>query len=438
MPLTSIPMKRFVFYPHLFFAILLTGLFPIANACSMYKVTVGTTTLVGCNEDAWRLTPRIWFEQGKGPHQYGAGFTGSRWDGGNGFAPQSGMNDQGLSFSRLASHTPKNEGYNGQNKKPITNPTLYLKDILHTCKTVEEVKIYMEQYDHSFFMEDVFIYIDRTGNYLVVEPYTLTLGTQPHYVLSNFCPSVTTQEQARKLNRYRHGADFLEHTTDTTLEFCTALLDTMHVCRSKRGDGTLLSSLWDLNGGNIHIYFYHDYTHRVSFNLQQELAKGDHILNIPDLFPPNAEFKKLANYYIPQNSISIRIFLLLSAGLFLLSSAFFGFSFIKNRKRLRYKYLHLIIVPLGILGFYEMFMLNTTMAVFYFSAPYVDRYSMVTTLFSYFPFVLLGLMVPLFVGLVQVIRNRAWKIFPTGLLLLNNLVYLVLLGLFVYWGLWGF
>jgi hypothetical protein len=430
-------MKKLHFLLNLAFTCLLAGLHTPTRACSMYKFTVGSTTLVGCNEDAWRLTPRIWFEQGLGPNQYGAGFTGSRWDGGNGFAPQSGMNVFGLSFSRLASATPKNTSYNGQNKKPITNPTAYLKQILHACKTVEEVKTFIEAYDHSYFAEDVFIYVDRTGKYLVVEPYTLTLGTQPQYVLSNFCPSVTPVEKARELNRYRHGVDFLQQPTDTSLAFCTRLLDTMHVCRGKIGDGTLLSSLWDLNTGNIHLYFYHDYTHRVSFNLQQELAKGDHILNIPDLFPPNTEFKKLANYYIPQNSIFIRVFLLLSSCLFLFTAVFFGFNFIKNRKRLRFTYVHLILIPLGVLGFYEMFMLNTTMAVFYFPAPYVDRYSTLTTLFSYFPFVLLGIWVPLVFGCVQVIRYKAWKFFPTALFLLNNLVYLVMLGLFGYWQMFG-
>ena len=119
----------------------------------MYKVTVGDKTMVGCNEDAWRLTSRIWYENGAGSGQYGACFTGSRFDGSNGFAPQSGMNEQGLAFSRLASHTPTGSAPELENKKSITNPTLYLKDILHNCKTVEEVQVYIAQYDHRFFQE---------------------------------------------------------------------------------------------------------------------------------------------------------------------------------------------------------------------------------------------------------------------------------------------
>jgi hypothetical protein len=58
----------------------------------MYKVTVGDKTMVGCNEDAWRTTSKIWFEKKKNSSEYGAAFTGSRV-GTQQIAPQSGMNE---------------------------------------------------------------------------------------------------------------------------------------------------------------------------------------------------------------------------------------------------------------------------------------------------------------------------------------------------------
>jgi hypothetical protein len=126
-------------------------------------------------------------------------------------------------------------------KIKITKPTLYLKDILHNCATIKEVKQYIEKHDHSSFMEDVFIYIEPSGNYLVVEPYTLTEGTDSNYVLSNFCPSVTSPTYAHNLQRYHKGVELLKQHVDTSLAFATTLIDTMHVCREKLGDGTLLS-----------------------------------------------------------------------------------------------------------------------------------------------------------------------------------------------------
>lgn len=168
----------------------------------MYKVTKNGKTIVGCNEDAWRTSSNIWFEVGNNNSYYGAAFTGSRFDGKNGYAPQSGMNEYGLVFSRLASYHPENKTKKIKNRLKITNPTFYLKDILHTCRTVEDVKKYIEKHDYSYFIEDVFIYIDKSGKYIVIEPYKILSGNNASYVLSNFCPSITSKEDSNKLERY--------------------------------------------------------------------------------------------------------------------------------------------------------------------------------------------------------------------------------------------
>ena len=52
------------------------------------------------------------------------------------------------------------------------------------------------------------------------------------------------------------GVEFLKTKVDTTLQFYSALSDTMHVCRPKIGDGTLLTSIWDLNALHVDLFFY--------------------------------------------------------------------------------------------------------------------------------------------------------------------------------------
>lgn len=406
------------------------------NACSMYKVTVNGKTMVGCNEDAWRTTPRIWFEVAAKAGEYGAAFTGSRFDGSNGFAPQSGMNVHGLVFSRLASADPGRPNNLSVSGKPVTNPTQYLKDIIHKCRTVEEVKQFIGEYDHSFFTEDVFIYIDSTGKYLVVEPYTITVGNDAAYVLSNFCPSATAPSDALRLDRYRKGVDFLKSGMDTSIGFCTALSDSMHVCRAKIGDGTLLTSIWDSKEGRVCLYFYHNYGHPVFFNIKEELAKGDHMLEIPALFPPNAEFDKLARYKIPQNNIAIMLFLMCCGMLFLFSAFYFLISFFKGRKTKHYSVLKLALVPLSLMMFYYMYVLVRTIGIFYFPAPYTDPHSILISIASYFPYLVLVMIVPLCVLNVIIIRKRLWGRFPIILLTANSIVYLILIGLFIYWKLY--
>jgi len=398
-------------------------------ACSGYKITIGNRTFFGSNHDAWFTTPHIWFENAT--NGYGAAFTGARFDGENGYAPQSGMNEMGLVFERLVAYHPVQENYT--NRKTISNPTKYLKDILHTCKSVEEVKGFISKYDHSYFIEDVFIYVDKSGKYLIVEPYTLTLGNEPTYVIANFCPSITQEQNANKLDRYRNGAAFIKNGIDTTLEYCTALLDTMHVCRQKIGDGTLLSSIWDLNNGTVNLYFYHDYEKTVQFNLSEELKKGDHIIAVETLFPHNPEFEKLRNFKTPKDSILIGIFIVASAGFFLLTSIFFLIQYFRRKKNKRYSYIQLLLLPIGLILFYYMTVLSGSVQVFYFPAPYKDPTNVFVSLTSYIPFLLLLLILPFSVVNYRLLKNNSWGYLGLGVFTLNNLIYIILIGLFAYW-----
>jgi hypothetical protein len=406
--------------------------FHFGDSCSMYKVTKNGKTMVGCNEDAWRTTSHIWFEVGINK-QYGAAFTGSRWDGKNGYAPQSGMNEHGLVFSRLASYHPKLITSKFNNRIKITNPTLYLKEILHSCKTVEEVKKYIEKYDQRFFIEDVFIYIERSGKYIIVEPYKILSGNDAQYVLSNFCPSITTKSDANKLERYKNGASFLTTKMETDLDFCRKLSDTMHVCREKIGDGTLLTSIWDSTNGLVNLYFYHQYDHTVQFNLTKELAKGNHILKIDTLFPKNAEFEKLASYQTPQNNNTIRAFLTICGLFFAMSSIYLFISYIFKRKKDKFNILKILFFPFGFILFYYMYILCTNITIFYFPAPYKSPSNLIESYISYIPYVLLLLIMPSLWMNYKLFKEKLWNRFAIGIISMLNVLFLILIGFFTYW-----
>lgn len=406
------------------------AVFQDSIACSGYKITIGNRTFFGSNHDAWFTTPQIWFENASSG-KYGAAFTGARFDGENGYAPQSGMNEMGLVFERLVAYHPAQENFT--NRKTISNPTKYLKDILHTCKSVEEVKEFISKYDHSYFIEDVFIYVDKSGKYLIVEPYTLTIGHEQTYVIANFCPSITPEQNANKLDRYRNGVAFLKNGIDTTLAFCTALSDTMHVCRKKIGDGTLISSIWDLNNGTVNLFFYHDYKTNVQFNLSEELKKGDHIIAIETIFPQNPEFEKLRNFKTPKDSILTGLFIVASAGFFLFTSIFFLIQYFRRKESKKYSYIQLLLCPIGLILFYYMYVLSGSVNVFYFPAPYKDPTNVFVSLTSYIPFLLLLLILPFSVVNYRLLKGNSWSFLAKGLFTLNNLIYIILIGLFAYW-----
>ena len=408
-------------------------------ACSMYKITVDGKTMVGCNHDAWLTTPKIWFETAKHKNEYGTVFTGSREVSPSRTTPQSGMNTVGLAFSRLASYYPvQNNPFS--NRLKITSEADYLSEILHKCATVKEVKKHIEQYDHSFFFNDVFMYIDSLGDYLIVEPYKLIEGNNPNYVLANFCPSITDNKQARKLERYRNGEDFLKNNKAVaSLDFCTTLSDTMSVCRSRNRDGTLITSIFDTKEKIVSLYFYHNFDTLVQYSLTDELSKGDHILNLPEIFPTNAEFERLVNFKTPSNTVTLRALLVLIAGLLALISFVLFFSQLRKNKTTSLSLKSVVVISLlNLILIAYIFVLTTNQGIFYFDVPYKHPTSSLITASSYTPFLLLISFIPIIIYTRNRLKSDKTKFWIKSTLVLNNMVYFILVLGFGYWGLYSF
>jgi len=401
----------------------------------MYKITVDGKTMVGCNQDAWRKTTSIWFVNSKNDSEYGACFTGSRKLGPNQFAPQSGMNVEGLTFSRLAAYHPiKNQEQ--IEKKQITGEVEYLTDILQKCKTIEEVRNFINKYDYSIYIDEVFIYIDKSGDYLIVEPYQMINGNDSTYVLANFCPSFTSHQDASRQARYKDGYDYLRsNTLDASLEFCRSVSDTMSVCRNRNGDGTLLTSIWDTQDGLVNLYFYHDYDKTIQFNISEELALGNHSISIPEQFPKNAEFQRLLDYKTPFNVPALRlVFAIIGVFILVLSLLFFVSYFLK-RNRDQFNMIKLAFAGLNIPIFAYLFILATNINIYYFDAPYQHYSSQLISLSSFIPFILLLIIVPISYYNLRFLKSNTKAFFVKSSLVANNAIYFMLLIGFVYWGL---
>ena len=79
------------------------------------------------------------------------------------------------------------------------------------------------------------------------------------------------------------------------------------------------------------------------------------------------------------------------------------------------------------------FVLLRNEGIYYFPSPYQDKNSLVVSMTSYLPFVLLFAIIPLLVVMVNIFRQKKWSWFALSLLAADNLAYIVLLVLFVYW-----
>ncbi|MFI5154571.1 MAG: hypothetical protein ACHQEM_00205 [Chitinophagales bacterium] len=395
----------------------------------MCKVTINGLTYLGNNEDSWRIGSFIWFEN-KTTGNYGSVYVGY----GDGM-PQGGMNEAGLAFDGLTV-SQKNLRIN-PHKPTIRDASAFIKEIMQTCKSVDDVKKYANQFNRMALNSSVLLFADKYGNYLVMEPDTIIVGNDDKYIIANFCPSATSHTEKLNFERYYRGEKYLlSHANDTNQDFCLRLVDTMHECRRKMGDGTLYSYVADLDKGKFALYFYHDYTHKMEFNLRNELDQGDHKLAIPKLFPLNVEYRRLTAFQTPQNNLKMLLFLYLCGGLFAFSALYFLASSLTNKKRNVNLNSIMLIVALSFVLLYYMYVLIANQAIFYFPSPYHDWKFSILNIAAYVPFLMLILIIPLVTRNIQADKEKSWTLFSKCLLTINSLTYLTLIALFAYWKLY--
>lgn len=242
--------------------------------------------MVGNNEDYWNPNDRIWFEKGK-KGEYGAVYVGF-----DNFWPQGGMNQAGLVFDGFTEDYKAIADTTG--KKTLHAD--FLKQIMKTCATVDQVKHYLNGCNLSGLETSMFFFVDKTGRYLVAEGDSLIVGNREYYIVSNFYPSQTKSECDVPLAFYQKGRTFLENHRDTAVDFFAAVMDTMHQEKAW-GAGTMYTTVYDLEEGMVYLYYFHDYTHVVKFSLDGELAKNNFSLVIPALFPGNKKGQDFLNSY---------------------------------------------------------------------------------------------------------------------------------------------
>lgn len=417
-----------------FLLVLITFLsFETASACSMYKITSNGKTMLGNNEDSWGRDPKVWFIPAT-LDKFGVVCVGYARKQPN---PDGAMNEHGLAFDAF---TMLRKG-NLPDKEPTKKDFAYshILKIMQVCKNVDEVYAFLDTLNlhildgSPIFNGGMFLFADKTGKYLVVEANKMTLGNNEKFALANFSYADTKDLSTIKTERYCKGIAFLNNKKiETNLSFCSALSDTMCENRAKVGNGTLYTNIFDLEEGLIHLYFFHDFSKKITFNLKEELAKGNHGYNLVDLFPNNQNFQRFINYKTPKNSMTILIVLIASGLLFLFSFVYFFISFLKSVNT-NFKNLKLGLSILSLILSVYVFILIRNEGIYYFPSPYNDGHSVIVAISSYIPFLLLVAIIPLLYLMMKIFKQKKWNVFSKCLLVFNNITYCILIGLFFYW-----
>jgi hypothetical protein len=150
-----------------------------------------------------------------------------------------------------------------------------------------------------------------------MEPDALILGNEPYAALVNCRPTEYPDYNKVPVARYHKAMDKLELGPKAGPEYCAQVMESMAACRGRLGEGTLYTTIYDLEKKAIQVYFYHDFSTSVTFDLQEELTKGEHKVSLPELFPENQEYMALLTYKTPFNSDFVRLGLI--ALLFIIS-----------------------------------------------------------------------------------------------------------------------
>jgi hypothetical protein len=262
----------------LFFAISILFLIPdFSHACSMYKITKDGKTIVGNNEDWFSPNSQFWFEKGK-KGTYNVMYMGLL----NNFA-QGAINSQGLVFDGFANDYLEVKNTKGKISVPIGEA---VRNIMQTKSNVAEVKAYLETIDLSSLSEGQLVFVDKSGEYLIVEGDELIIGSAPEQCFSNFYYSQIESTDEVDLSTFKGGMKFLEESSsESTLDFTGEVMQSM----SSPEGFTQYSTIYDLEKLTVRIYLYSDYSRYVEFSLLEKFKEENHSVMIVDLFPKETE-----------------------------------------------------------------------------------------------------------------------------------------------------
>jgi hypothetical protein len=242
-------------------------------ACSLIKVTKDGTTIIGNNEEQMNPNTRIWFETGKNGG-YGAVYVGF-----DNLYPQGGMNVKGLVFDGFGQSFRAVK--TSANKKTL-GPRELEKKVMQECATISEVKSLLEQYNLDTWSDSSLLFVDRTGAYLYVSGDEIIPGQEAYFVQTNRRPGET-----KACWRFDKAAAALASSATATLDNCRSIMEMIHQEREKNRVDTLYTTIYELAKPTVHLFYFYNFKEEVVFDLERELAKGDHVLNMPDLFHDN-------------------------------------------------------------------------------------------------------------------------------------------------------
>lgn len=228
------------------------------RACTIFVLTDDTRALFCNNEDYSNPKTRMWFIPASNGH-HGCVLVG--FD--DGFA-QGGVNTEGLALDWVAGYAEKWEpdatvpdagGYSGQR-------------VLETCSTVQEAIAFYRSHREPGFSFARILIADRTGASVIIGAKHGKLQV----------------EQANQCRGFGYGGKTLDKTLAQLPEPTEANgFKILRASAQKGKNATKYSTIYDLKSGDVFLVPLLDHDDKLKFNLADELRKGGHYYDMPQM-----------------------------------------------------------------------------------------------------------------------------------------------------------
>lgn len=206
-----------------------------------------------------------------------------------------GMNDQGLCYSPLSApplpvtNTLDNPVYQG----------ILMQKVLEECATVDEALSLINQYYYPILTITQLLIADRWGNSVILEGDTIIRKQGYHQVVTNFRQS-NPSLGGFPCQRYNKADSMLRNTYQPTLDISRIILKAVHQ------EGYILtcfSIIYNVHKNWIYLYLKSNFEKMIMFDLNQELAVGEHDYHIASLFADTGENSRVLPvvYRLSQN-----------------------------------------------------------------------------------------------------------------------------------------
>ncbi len=249
-----------------------------ARPCTGVYVFQDGRALAGNNEDFWNPDTKVRFvPAAEGRH-------GRVYFGFGNLYPQGGMNTAGLFFDGFATKRLPITGMDGRE----TFAGNLIDEAMATCGSVQEVKALFARYDLTFLEAAMLMFGDRHGDSIIVEGDEILDKDGRFQVVTNFYQS-RSPETEWSCPRHAAATRMLGKSKRFTVE---RVRDVMKEVAVRGRVSTQYTNVYDLTNGVVHLYHFLDYDRAVTLDLEEELAKGERVVDLPSLFPKKKSFER--------------------------------------------------------------------------------------------------------------------------------------------------